>query len=200
MNNDSGASPCLWRLIVENAPNAFWFFCGSRIDAGLKHCRAKGGSFQARPGAPAMRITSWLSAFMPIHTDCVKLGEHTGQTADPPFSTCRIILLSWKGGSVNDRLSVTTKYNRGNNGQRLGPSKWMEMNVSSHGPIEMCFFWLKVPIWIKLYWHFNKAAILYSVAFINNYELVILGSFDEVIQFLLWSIYTSIYYTTRSTW
>lgn len=41
--------------------------------AGLEQWNARGGSIQARPDKPTMRITSWLFAFVSIHSACVKL-------------------------------------------------------------------------------------------------------------------------------
>ena len=87
---------------LKHAESVRVFIC---LKEELTHWNAKGGSVQARPGEPTMRITSWLFAFVSIQT-CLYKVEITlaGQTAGPsPF-----IVLCYCPGRGDDPLTCGT--------------------------------------------------------------------------------------------
>lgn len=148
------------RSFLKRAEGVRVFIC---LKEELTHWNAKGGSVQARPGEPTMRITSWLFAFVSIQT-CLYKVEITfaGQTAGPsPF-----IVSCYCPGRGDDtltcgtnppphvnRLSVKlqtdwTQSNRDNDGERLHTSKWWSLmtchlpawfnKMFPHWPLTLC--------------------------------------------------------------
>lgn len=122
--------------------------------AGLKHWNARGGSIQARPGKPTMRITPWLFAFVSIHSACVKLIKQP------------LVLPRWSLGKETASRRATypacsqvvcetdgKESNRDNDGERLYTSKWMHQNSVSAGVVYLeCFY----------YYHYLLMLLLFS--------------------------------------
>lgn len=137
------------KVQTSDAFFVFFYVCEVMAYAGLEHWNARGGSIQARPGKPTMRITPWLFAFVSIHSACVKLikqslvlprwslGKETASRR-ATYPTCSQVVCETDGKESN----------RDNDGERLYTSKWMHQDRVSAGVVySECFYCLVT--WIE---------------------------------------------------
>lgn len=138
-------------LKVQTSDAGFFYVCKVMAYADLEHWNARGGSIQARPGKPTMRITPWLFAFVSIHSDCVKLIKQP--LVLPWWSLGTETASSWVTYPTCSQVVCETdgkESNRDNDGERLYTSKWMHQDSVSAGVVySECVYYLVTRIGCK---------------------------------------------------